>query len=110
MNVLVTGGAGFIGSHLAEALVRLGHRVRVVDSFFSGRRSNLAAIRDDVELIEGDCTSPETARRAVDGVEAVFHEAAVPSFAQAEAGRAHPAGRHDRGQGAAVLSSAGPRA
>ena len=82
MNVLVTGGAGFIGSHLAEALVRVGHRVRVVDSLFSGKRSNLDAVRDDVELIEGDCTNPETAQRAVEGVEAVFHEAAVPSVAR----------------------------
>jgi UDP-glucose 4-epimerase len=82
MNVLVTGGAGFIGSHLAEALVRLGHRVRVVDSFFSGKRSNLAPVEADLELVEGDCTSPETAARVVDGMEAVFHEAAVPSVAR----------------------------
>jgi UDP-glucose 4-epimerase len=82
MNVLVTGGAGFIGSHLAEALVRAGHRVRVIDSLFSGKRSNLDAVSDDVELIEGDCTNPETAHQAVDGMEAVFHEAAVPSVAR----------------------------
>ena len=82
MHVLVTGGAGFIGSHLAEALVRSGHRVRVIDSLFSGKRSNLESVMGDVELIEGDCTNPETARRAVEGVEAVFHEAAVPSVAR----------------------------
>lgn len=82
MKVLVTGGAGFIGSHIAEALVRAGHRVRVLDNFYSGRRNNLAAVRDDVEVVRGDCASPGTARRAVKGVEVVYHEAAIPSVAR----------------------------
>jgi nucleoside-diphosphate-sugar epimerase len=82
MKILVTGGAGFIGSHLVEALVRGGHRVRVLDNFFSGRLANLAAVRADVEVIRGDCAEPRTARKAVRGIEAVYHEAAVPSVAR----------------------------
>jgi nucleoside-diphosphate-sugar epimerase len=82
VKVLVTGGAGFIGSHLAQALVGAGHRVRVLDNLYSGRRENLKAVKDDVEILRGDCADPSAARRAVDGVEAVFHEAAVPSVAR----------------------------
>ena len=85
MRILVTGGAGFIGSHLVESLVRSGHRVRVLDNFFSGRRANLAAVRDEVEVIRGDCADASTARRAVRGVEVIFHEAAVPSVARSVA-------------------------
>ena len=69
MNILVTGGAGFIGSHLAEALVRKGHRVRVLDDFSSGRRENLRHLGGDVEVVEGDCADARTAARAVKGVE-----------------------------------------
>jgi UDP-glucose 4-epimerase len=82
MKILVTGGAGFIGSHLAEELVHRGHSVRVLDNFYSGRRSNLASIAGDVEILKGDCADPAVARRAVKGVEAVYHEAAVPSVAR----------------------------
>ena len=82
MRILVTGGAGFIGSHLVEAFVRAGHRVRVLDSLFSGKRSNLEAVRDQVDLMEGDCTDPAVAAAAVEGAEAVYHEAAVPSVAR----------------------------
>ena len=82
MKVLVTGGAGFIGSHIAEALVRAGHRVRVLDNLYSGRRDNLKPVRADVEFVKGDCADPATARRAVRGVEAVFHQAAIPSVAR----------------------------
>jgi len=82
LRILVTGGAGFIGSHLTEALVRKGHSVRVLDDFFAGKRSNLAAVRKDVEIVDGDCADPRTARGAVKGVEVVFHEAAVPSVAR----------------------------
>ncbi len=82
MKVLVTGGAGFIGSHLAEALVRAGHRVRVIDNFASGKRANLRAVRGDVEVLRGDCADPRAAARAVAGVEAVYHEAAIPSVAR----------------------------
>jgi UDP-glucose 4-epimerase len=79
MNVLVTGGAGFIGSHIAEALVHAGHRVRVLDNLYSGRRENLKPVRADVEFVRGDCADPAVARRAMRRMEAVFHEAAMPS-------------------------------
>jgi UDP-glucose 4-epimerase len=82
MRVLVTGGAGFIGSHLAAALVRAGHRVRVLDNFYSGRSGNLRALRSEIELVRGDCADPATARRAVRGIEVVYHQAAVPSVAR----------------------------
>jgi nucleoside-diphosphate-sugar epimerase len=75
---LVTGGAGFIGSHLAEELVRRGERVRVVDSLVTGKRQNIAHL-PQVEFIEGDLADLGVARRAVDGVEYVLHQAAIPS-------------------------------
>jgi nucleoside-diphosphate-sugar epimerase len=75
---LVTGGAGFIGSNIAEALVGRGERVRVLDNFVTGRRENLEAI-GGVELVEGDLRDPTTVARAVAGVEGVFHEAALRS-------------------------------
>jgi UDP-N-acetylglucosamine/UDP-N-acetyl-alpha-D-glucosaminouronate 4-epimerase len=75
---LVTGGAGFIGSNIAEALAKRGDRVRVLDNFVTGRRENLEAIRG-VELVEGDLRNPDDCRRAVAGVEGVFHEAALRS-------------------------------
>lgn len=78
-NVLVTGGAGFIGSHLATALIERGHHVRVVDNLSSGKRENLAHLAGRVELLEGDLTDPSVCRRACDGVEIIFHEAAVGS-------------------------------
>jgi UDP-glucose 4-epimerase len=79
MKALVTGGAGFIGSHLAARLVAEGHDVRVLDNFATGRRSNIDAIGGDVELIEGDIQSYERASKAVRGCEIVFHQAALPS-------------------------------
>jgi UDP-glucose 4-epimerase len=82
MNILVTGGAGFIGSHIVEALVRKGHRVRVLDNFFSGKRDNLRAVKNDVEIVRGDCADAAAAGRAVKGMEVVYHEAAVPSVAR----------------------------
>ena len=75
---LVTGGAGFIGSHLAEELVRRGERVRVVDSLITGKRQNLAHLRE-VEFIEGDLANIDVAQRAVAGVDFVLHQAAIPS-------------------------------
>jgi UDP-glucose 4-epimerase len=79
MQVLVTGGGGFIGSHLATQLLRSGYRVRVLDNFATGRRSNLASLDGDVELIEGDIQSYERVFKAVAGCEVVFHQAALPS-------------------------------
>jgi UDP-glucose 4-epimerase len=81
MQILVTGGAGFIGSHLVEALVRRGHGVRVLDNFSSGRRENLSAVEREVHVLRGDCADPQAARLAVRGVEVVYHEGAVPSVA-----------------------------
>lgn len=76
---LVTGGAGFIGSHLAEGLVNRGKRVRVLDNFATGKRKNIQHILDKIELIEGDIRKPEDCRKAVEGASVVFHEAAIPS-------------------------------
>lgn len=75
-NYLVTGGAGFIGSHISEELIRRGHRVRVVDSLVTGYQRNL---RDGVEFVKGDLSDPQVARAAVDGMEYVIHQAAIPS-------------------------------
>ena len=75
---LVTGGAGFIGSHMAEALVSRGEQVRVVDSLVTGRRRNIAHL-PGVDFVEGDLADLEVARRAVDGVDFVLHQAAIPS-------------------------------
>ena len=77
-SYLVTGGAGFIGSHLSEELLRRGHQVRVADSFITGKRGNLAHLRG-VELIEGDLADAEVAARAVAGMDYVLHQAAIPS-------------------------------
>jgi nucleoside-diphosphate-sugar epimerase len=77
-NYLVTGGAGFIGSHLAEELVRRGNRVRVVDSLITGKRANIQHI-SPLEFIEGDLAELDVARRAVAGCEFVLHQAAIPS-------------------------------
>jgi UDP-glucose 4-epimerase len=76
---LVTGGAGFIGSHLTARLVALGRRVRVVDNLSTGDETNLADIADDIEFIRGDLCDVEVCRRAAAGMEVVFHVAALPS-------------------------------
>jgi nucleoside-diphosphate-sugar epimerase len=75
-NYLVTGGAGFIGSHISEELVKRGHRVRVVDNFVTGYKHNL---RSGVEFVEGDLADPGVAADAVKGMEYVLHQAAIPS-------------------------------
>ncbi len=76
---LVTGGAGFIGSHIVDALVDRGDSVRVLDNLSSGKLANLQRVRAKIEFIEGDVTDPSAVARAVDGVEGVFHEAALAS-------------------------------
>ena len=78
MRVLVTGGGGFIGSHLVDRLRTDGHEVRVLDNFATGRRENLLEVAD-VELVEGDVQSYERVHAAVRGIEVVFHQAALPS-------------------------------
>ncbi|MGO9921060.1 MAG: SDR family oxidoreductase [Isosphaeraceae bacterium] len=77
--MLVTGGAGFIGSHLAGALLSEGFRVRVVDNLATGRLSNLARVDGRFEWLEGDLADFAVCRRAAEGVDCVFHEAAIPS-------------------------------
>ena len=76
---LVTGGAGFIGSHLAERLADLGHEVRVLDNFTTGRHQNIAHLAGRIEVIEGDIRDEATAARAVAGMDTVFHLAALAS-------------------------------
>ena len=76
---LVTGGAGFIGSHIAEALVRRGDRVTILDNLSTGSRSNFAEFADGVEFIEGDVSDTAAVERALEGVEYVFHQAALAS-------------------------------
>jgi nucleoside-diphosphate-sugar epimerase len=77
-SFLVTGGAGFIGSHLAEELLRRGHHVRIVDNFSTGKRVNLAAT-PSAEFVRGDLADADVAARAVAGMEYVLHQAAIPS-------------------------------
>lgn len=79
MDFLVTGGAGFIGSHLIAGLLERGHQVRAVDDFSSGKRANLAPFQERIDFIEGDLADPAVCRRVCDGVRVIFHEAAVPS-------------------------------
>jgi nucleoside-diphosphate-sugar epimerase len=83
MFYLVTGGAGFIGSNLTEALLSAGHRVRVLDNFLTGKRANIAGLAgrlgDSFELMEGDLRNLAATRKATDGVEYILHQGALPS-------------------------------
>jgi UDP-glucose 4-epimerase len=79
---LVTGGAGFIGSHLIEALLARGERVRVLDDFTTGKRANLRPFEGRVEIVEGSVTDPQAVGRAVQGCEVIYHLAALPSVAR----------------------------
>src|SRR5437870_95239 len=76
---LVTGGAGFIGSHLAAALAENGARVRIIDDLSTGYRENIEQIGGDVDFIDASVADESALKRALDGVELVFHEAAIPS-------------------------------
>ncbi len=80
-NILVTGGAGFIGSNLCEALLNQGHKVVCLDNFSTGHRKNIDKflLNDNFSLIEGDIRDLETCRKAVDGIDYVLHEAALGS-------------------------------
>jgi UDP-glucose 4-epimerase len=82
-SCLVTGGAGFIGSHLAEALVARGDKVRVLDNFSTGLLSNLDPVRHEIEILFGDLHNPDLMRQAVQGAELVFH-CAIPSWSAYE--------------------------
>ena len=77
--VLVTCGAGFIGSHIASALLAGGARVRILDDLSTGHRENIEEIGGGVDFVQGSVADPEALKRALDGVELVFHEAAIPS-------------------------------
>jgi nucleoside-diphosphate-sugar epimerase len=78
-KVLVTGGAGFIGSNLAEELIKQGAKVKIIDNFVTGFRENLEEIQGDFDFIEGDINDDTALKRALEGVEIVFHQAALPS-------------------------------
>jgi nucleoside-diphosphate-sugar epimerase len=81
LRILVTGGAGFIGSHLTEALLQRGHMVRVLDNFSTGKRGNLVFEKEyaPLEVANGDISSQASCRKAMKGIEYVFHQAALPS-------------------------------
>jgi len=90
MHILVTGAAGFIGSHLSNAILSEGHNLRIIDNFSTGRRQNLIHL-SGAEFTEGDVSDAETAARVVKGIDVVFHEAAIPSVARS---LAEPMGTH----------------
>ena len=81
-RALVTGGAGFIGSHLVEGLLARGYVVRVLDNLATGRRENLARLLDQIDLLEGDVRNLTTVHTAMRKVDVVFHQAALPSVAR----------------------------
>jgi nucleoside-diphosphate-sugar epimerase len=76
---LVTGGAGFIGSHLAEALVERGESVRVLDNLATGRQTNLRALEGRAQFVQGDLRNIDIIKAAAQGVEVIFHQGAIPS-------------------------------
>lgn len=82
MKALVTGGAGFIGSHITEGLVQKGYVVRVLDDLSSGKKENLSSFIDKIEFIEGSITDKEIVKKAVSGADYVFHEAALVSVVE----------------------------
>jgi UDP-glucose 4-epimerase len=79
MKYLITGGAGFIGSNIVRRLLEMGHEVRVLDNFSSGREENISDIADDIELIDGDIRDFWVVTKAVRGVDYVLNQAALPS-------------------------------
>jgi UDP-glucose 4-epimerase len=82
LRVLVTGGAGFVGSNLVRALLAAGHSVRVIDNLATGRRANLDEVAGSIEWMEGSVADIGDARRAVAGIEVILHQAAIPSVSR----------------------------
>jgi UDP-glucose 4-epimerase len=91
-RALVTGGAGFIGSHITDRLLAQGHDVRILDNFTTGKRENLSHVAGQVEIVEGDVRDAEAVERAAAGCELVFHEAAIVSVPYSVE---HPRETHD---------------
>ncbi|MEW5925362.1 MAG: NAD-dependent epimerase/dehydratase family protein, partial [Candidatus Zixiibacteriota bacterium] len=79
MKYLITGGAGFIGSNIAHELLKKGEQVRIIDNFSTGRRINISDIEDKIEVIDGDIRDFWTVKDAIEGVDFVLHQAALPS-------------------------------
>ena len=96
---LVTGGAGFIGSHVTDRLLALGHEVRVVDNLSTGNRANLAHVADQIDFQLGDLCDPADAAKAVEGVDVIYHLAALPSVPRS---LKDPWGSHDANVNATV--------
>ena len=96
---LVTGGAGFIGSHVVDRLLALGHEVRVVDNLSTGRRENLSHVAGQIDFQLGDLCDPADAARAVDGIQVIYHIAALPSVPRS---LKDPWGSHDANVNATV--------
>lgn len=99
IRCLVTGGAGFIGSHVSESLVSRGHFVRVVDNLSTGSPAKLAHLGPAIEFVEGDIRDPDVCDRVTDGVDVVFHLAALPSVPRS---MADPWASHDHNVNATV--------
>jgi UDP-glucose 4-epimerase len=81
-KILVTGGAGFIGSHIVEDLVNSGHSVRIIDNFLTGKKENIEALQNEIELIIGDIRDLDACYKAVEGVDVVLHQAALASVSR----------------------------
>ena len=79
-KVLITGGAGFIGSNTVEELVKLGHEVVVLDDFSLGKQANLSAVKDKIEIVKGDVRDFDLIKKTTKGVDFVLHEAAASSY------------------------------
>ena len=78
-KVLVTGGAGFIGSNLVDELIRQGAKVTIIDDLSTGSRENLDEIAGDFDFVQGDINNSQLVNKAIEGVEIVYHQAALPS-------------------------------
>lgn len=101
MKITITGGAGFVGSHLTEALVKRGDKVTVLDNFSTGKRENLSAVQKEAIVLEGDTRDQDAMMRALKGAEAVFHLAAQISVSYSFE---HPLETHDVNARAALAA------